>query len=48
MDRLEREVLSSALDACGGNQTAAARMLQMPRRTLVHKLRELGVRRSDS
>ncbi|MEZ4221745.1 MAG: sigma 54-interacting transcriptional regulator [Polyangiaceae bacterium] len=46
MARLEAEVLLEALDACGGNQTQAARRLQMPLRTLVHKIKALDIRKS--
>ena len=44
MERLESEVLLQALDQTGGNQSEAARRLQMPRRTLVHKVKVLGLR----
>ncbi|MFC1609848.1 helix-turn-helix domain-containing protein [Myxococcota bacterium] len=30
--------------ACNGNQTRAAENLRIPRRTLVHKMKGLGVR----
>ena len=45
MDRLEAEVLLDALRACGWNQTHAARRLQMPLRTLVHKIKVHGLRK---
>ena len=35
-----------ALRQTGGNQTQAARLMGMPRRTLVHKLRVHGITRS--
>jgi two-component system, NtrC family, response regulator AtoC len=35
---LERERILDALARCGGNQTRAAKLLEMPRRTLVSKL----------
>lgn len=41
----ERERIASALEACGGNQSRAAQMLDMPRRTLVRRLAELGLPR---
>jgi len=34
----EREKIISALEACAGNQSRAAELLQMPRRTFVNKL----------
>ena len=37
-DHIERLAIERALEACGGNQSEAAKLLQMPRRTLVHKL----------
>jgi transcriptional regulator of acetoin/glycerol metabolism len=37
--------LASQLDACHGNQSQAARLLEMPRRTLVERLRAYGVTR---
>jgi len=42
---LERRRITEALDVCGGNQTRAAERLGMPRRTLVAKLKNLGIRR---
>jgi len=42
-EQWEKDVLSEALLATGGNQTAAARYLRMPRRTLVHKLGVYGL-----
>jgi two-component system response regulator AtoC len=42
---LERSRILEALERCGGNQSEAARQLGMPRRTLVSRLSELGVRR---
>jgi DNA-binding NtrC family response regulator len=41
----ERELLLDALRRHGGNQTEAARDLQMPLRTLVHKIRTLGLKK---
>jgi len=35
----------AALDACGGNQTRAAKMLGISRRTLVQRLDAYGVPR---
>jgi len=42
---LERERISQALLACGGNQSRAAEALGMPRRTLVRKIAVLGLPR---
>ena len=47
MNRLEAEVLLEALSACGGNQTQAARRLQMPLRTLVHKIKAHDLRKGS-
>jgi len=44
MQRHEAEVIEEALGACNGNQTLAARRLVMPLRTLVHKIRTLGLK----
>jgi DNA-binding NtrC family response regulator len=45
MRELEAELIVEALEACGGNQVAAAKLLGLPRRTLVHKIAKLGLRR---
>ncbi|MEP6863489.1 MAG: sigma 54-interacting transcriptional regulator [Deltaproteobacteria bacterium] len=42
---VERKAIIDALTRSGGNQTRAAEVLGMPRRTLVHKLRALGIPR---
>lgn len=39
-DALEALAIDRALTACDGNQSEAAKLLDMPRRTLVHKLAE--------
>jgi two-component system response regulator AtoC len=44
-DGSERERIVGALAACHGNQTRAAEMLQMPRRTFVRKLGAYGIAR---
>ncbi|MCK5798410.1 MAG: sigma 54-interacting transcriptional regulator [Deltaproteobacteria bacterium] len=44
VQHLERALIVSALRATEGNQSDAARMLEIPRRTLVHKLKSLGIR----
>jgi DNA-binding NtrC family response regulator len=43
--RYEIKLILEALDAAGGNQTQAARLLKIPLRTLVHKMKVLGIRR---
>ena len=41
----ERQQILDALDACGGNQTHAARLLGVSRRTLINKLEKFAVPR---
>jgi DNA-binding NtrC family response regulator len=41
----ERARIIAALEACAGNQTSAARLLGMSRRTLIYKLDELDIPR---
>jgi DNA-binding NtrC family response regulator len=43
VDRYERGLIVRALEACGGNQTSAARKLGLPLRTLVYKIRKHGI-----
>jgi two-component system, NtrC family, response regulator AtoC len=43
IETIQRERIVEALVACEGNQTRAAERLQMPRRTLVHKISQLGI-----
>lgn len=43
--RFEADQIVSALTLTGGNQTAAAERLGVPLRTLVHKIKSLGIRR---
>ena len=45
---LERTRILEALETCGGNQTRAAELLGMPRRTFVKRLATLGIRRPRS
>ena len=45
LHRYEAELIMSALRDAGGNRTEAAQRLGMPRRTLVHKLKVLGINR---
>jgi transcriptional regulator with GAF, ATPase, and Fis domain len=42
---LERERVISALEACGGNQTRAAKLLGISRRTLVNRIEEFNLPR---
>jgi len=42
---IERRRIQSALDQCGGNQTRAAEQLGISRRTLVYRLKDLGLPR---
>jgi two-component system response regulator AtoC len=42
---IERQRILSALDECAGNQTRAAALLGMPRRTFVTRLDEYGIQR---
>lgn len=44
MQQAERRVLLAALQRADLNQTEAAKLLQMPLRTLVHKIKVLGLR----
>jgi DNA-binding NtrC family response regulator len=44
--RLEREMIERALDATGGNVTRAARTLEISRKSLQTKMKELGLRES--
>jgi DNA-binding NtrC family response regulator len=43
--RYEAELIVQALRAAGWNQTAAAQALGMPLRTLVHKIKTLGIKK---
>jgi two-component system, NtrC family, response regulator AtoC len=45
MREIERRKIFDALERCDGNQSEAARQLGMPRRTLVSRLREIGLTR---
>lgn len=45
LDALERQRILEALAACGGNQTRAAQLLGMPRRTFVKRLAQFGIQR---
>jgi DNA-binding NtrC family response regulator len=41
----EKELILDALRRAEGNQTHAAKILQMPLRTLVHKIKQYGIRK---
>ena len=43
LQEYERQVIAAALACAGNNQSQAAKLLKMPRRTLVHKLGSLDV-----
>ena len=45
MMRHEAEVIVETLRACGWNQTEAARRLDIPLRTLVHKIKAHGLKK---
>ena len=42
----ETEIILEALRRASGNQTEAARLLKMPVRTLTHKMKELGIKKT--
>jgi transcriptional regulator with PAS, ATPase and Fis domain len=44
VDALEKQRILAALDACGGNQTRAARQLGISRGTLIARLKQYGIR----
>ncbi len=45
VQRYETELILDALKRSGGNQTQAAKVLGMPLRTLVHKMKSYGIRK---
>jgi DNA-binding NtrC family response regulator len=45
MRKYETLLVLAALRAAGGNQTEAAKRLELPRRTFQHKMKLLGIRR---
>jgi DNA-binding NtrC family response regulator len=45
MAKIESDIILEALQKAGGNQTAAAKTLQIPLRTLRHKLQTLGIKK---
>jgi transcriptional regulator of acetoin/glycerol metabolism len=46
IDLIERAVVSSAMSACAGNQSAAARLLGIERKALGRRLAKAGARRA--
>ena len=42
---IETEMILDALRRAEGNQTLAAKILRMPLRTLVHKIKQYGIKR---
>lgn len=40
----EEELIREALEQTGGNQTHAAKLLRMPIRTLVYKIKNYGIK----
>ena len=42
-DRAEKDIISQALDKCGGDRSRAARMLGIPRSTLYYKLKKYNI-----
>jgi DNA-binding NtrC family response regulator len=47
LQALERQRMEAALAECKGNQTRAAALIGMPRRTFVHKLKQYGIGKKD-
>ena len=45
IEALERQRILDALAGCGGNQTQAARMLGISRRTLINRIESYGLPR---
>ncbi|HJL23207.1 MAG TPA: sigma 54-interacting transcriptional regulator, partial [Polyangiaceae bacterium LLY-WYZ-15_(1-7)] len=43
VEAFERGILRDALEQAGGNQSEAARLLRVPRRTLAHKVKRYGL-----
>lgn len=46
LQRIETKMITEALARAQGNQTVAARALNLPLRTLTHKIRELGIKKT--
>jgi len=47
-EREERQQIIEVLDRCAGNQTVAAKKLNMARSTLALKLKRYGIRRPQA
>ena len=45
VQQFESDLILSALQECDGNQTEAAKKLQMPLRTLTHKMKTYGIKK---
>ncbi|MEO7327326.1 MAG: sigma 54-interacting transcriptional regulator [Minicystis sp.] len=45
LERFERDTLVEALRETGGNQTGAAKLLDVPLRTLQHKIKSFGIKK---
>jgi two-component system NtrC family response regulator len=43
LEEVERELLCKALEKCGGNQTRAARFLDITRKTLIYRMEKFGL-----
>jgi two-component system NtrC family response regulator len=43
LEEIERRAIISALDKAGGNQTKAAKLLDIPRHVLIYRMKKLGV-----
>ena len=48
LEGIERELISRALEKFKGNQTQAARYLDISRRTLIYRMEKHGLAASDS
>jgi DNA-binding NtrC family response regulator len=48
LEAIERELISRALEKCGGNQTQAARYLDISRRTLIYRIEKHGLISPDA
>ena len=47
LEEVERELISRALERCAGNQTQAARYLDISRRTLIYRMEKHGLASAD-
>ena len=48
LEAVERELLLRALEKAGGNQTKAARYLDISRRTFIYRMEKHGIRSDDT